>query len=115
MKIIVTGSRDYRDSDYLIEVLSRWQPRFISVGDCPTGADCYANGFIRSRGIASRVYKADWKRFGKSAGPIRNQEMVDEGADMVLAFFQRPDSKGTLNCVKLAEAAGIPVTRYGNF
>jgi hypothetical protein len=52
---------------------------------------------------------ADWDRFGKRAGPIRNAEMVAAGAMLCLAFHRfLPGSKGTKDCARRALAAGIP-------
>lgn len=53
-------------------------------------------------------------------GGWRNQRMVDEVAPLVgegrvvcLAFFARPGSSGTADCCRRAEAAGVPVRRFG--
>jgi len=60
----------------------------------------------------AEVHRADWKKYGRAAGPIRNKQMVELGADLCLAFPDHPKghgSRGTWNCVKLAQQAGIPV------
>ena len=52
-------------------------------------------------------YPAQWDVYGRRAGPIRNQEMIDEGKpDGVVAF---PGGKGTADMVRRAEAAGLKV------
>jgi len=56
-------------------------------------------------------YPADWKRYGKDAGPIRNAQMLDEGKpDLVVAFIDQPlnESKGTADMVRRSRAAGVP-------
>lgn len=61
----------------------------------------FKGGFIVER------YPADWNRNKKSAGPIRNQRMLDEGKpDLVIAF---PGGKGTAHMVKIAREANIEV------
>lgn len=45
-----------------------------------------------------------------AAGPYRNQEMADSGADVCLAW---PGGTGTADMVRRARAAGIPVVRVG--
>lgn len=51
------------------------------------------------------------QKYGKSAGPIRNQTMLDDGKpDLVLAF---PGGRGTADMVAKAEKHGIPVRRIG--
>lgn len=52
-------------------------------------------------------YLADWKRYGKRAGPIRNQQMLDEGKpDLVIAF---PGGTGTADMIRRSKAAGLQV------
>lgn len=55
-------------------------------------------------------FPADWSRHGKAAGPIRNQQMLDEGKpDIVVAITDKPleESRGTADMVRRAQAAGI--------
>ncbi|SEN88221.1 SLOG family protein [Nonomuraea pusilla] len=55
--------------------------------------------------------RADRTQYCPTAGVYRNQAMVDLGADLCLAF-QVGNSKGTADCIRRAEKAGIPVRRY---
>lgn len=59
-----------------------------------------------ARGITVEPHPADWKRHGRAAGPIRNQKMLEEKPEMVVAF---PGGKGTADMVKKAGQAGIEV------
>lgn len=113
MKIIVTGGRDYSDSNFVCNVLKRLDPEIICVGDCPTGVDYYVEYYCSLNNIEYFRYKADWKNLGKKAGPIRNYEMVKANldADFLLAF---PGGKGTENCIKWAIEYDIPVLRVIN-
>jgi hypothetical protein len=53
---------------------------------------------------------ADWTKYGKAAGPIRNQEMLDMDPDLVLAFHSDLDnSKGTKDMVARARKKGVKV------
>lgn len=64
--------------------------------------------------VAVHPFPADWNKLGKGAGPIRNQAMVDAGADLCLAFHRDlPNSKGTRDCVIRAIKAGIPTWLVG--
>lgn len=70
------------------------------------GADYWANQWARSRFIEDLRFHADWKNFGRSAGPIRNRLMIDLKPDLCVAF---PGGRGTNNMKTLARAAMIPV------
>lgn len=82
--------------------------RYLAVGDA-TGADALAAAYAERRAMPFKVYSADWQTHGNAAGPIRNQQMLDEaGAEAVIAF---PGSKGTRNMCSLAEKAGVRVIK----
>lgn len=57
-------------------------------------------------GLGAETHRADWATYGDSAGPRRNQEMVDSGLDLLIAF---PGGMGTADMVRRAKAAGVPV------
>jgi len=53
---------------------------------------------------------ANWAELGRKAGPIRNQQMLDEGKpNLVVAF---PGGRGTADIVRRARAAGIEVVEF---
>lgn len=118
-RILITGSRDWSDEKAIenaIIDLSNWYPFqwedvVIVHGDCPTGADAIAQRFAEEVGLITERHPADWNKFGKFAGPKRNMEMVDLGADVVLAF-PKGVSKGTRGCLKYAQEAGLTVKVY---
>jgi hypothetical protein len=122
-RILVTGSRAWGNPGLLTYELAlaagkSGVPRdevVIVHGACPTGADTMAAGFATMHGYRTEEHPADWDRFGKSAGPRRNQAMVDLGAEICLAFFQHGAANtGTSDCVRRAEAAGIRVKRFSD-
>ena len=115
MRILVCGGRDYLDyltvQKTLDEVILGNDPdTIIIIQGGAKGADflakvyayCYGWG-----GLACIEYPADWKKYGKGAGPIRNQQMIDEGKpDLVVAFS---GNVGTADMVKKAKKANIEV------
>jgi len=65
-------------------------------------------GYFKGGFVVER-YPADWEKYGKEAGPIRNKQMLDEGKpDMVIAF-RLQNSRGTQNMIDQATKAGISV------
>lgn len=74
-----------------------------------TGADAAAAHWARSRCLACIVVKAEWRRYGHAAGPIRNGKMLDLKPDFVVAF---PGRTGTADMVCQATKAGVEVIDY---
>lgn len=110
MKVVVTGSRDWKDTLLLDAVLERYFPCFVHVGDCKTGADAAAWAWAERRAYGRQKYYADWDAHGKAAGPLRNREMLDTAKpEIVLAFKEGKVSKGTDDCIKAALERSIPV------
>lgn len=119
MRIVVTGSRNWRNPRTIVNRLHQLQDLcatsreelVVGVGDCPTGADL----IVRQWGLTSpamvRVFHADWSRYLKSAGPMRNRRMVDTVRPELVLAFLRPESQGTVDCVNYAESLGIPVEK----
>lgn len=73
------------------------------------GGDWYAHHHALARGWTVEAVPADWPTFGKAAGGIRNQVMVNRGADVCVGAPVPGRSKGTYDCMRRARAAGIPV------
>ena len=110
MKAIVCGGRDFKNWPLLcgtLDALHAAEPfDRIATGAAP-GADTLADSWARSRGISVERYYALWRTYGKVAGPIRNQQMLEkEWPDVVIAF---PGGKGTADMVERAKKARIPV------
>jgi len=118
MNILICGSRDWNDfttiKKYLEEVKNTNNQMVNQItiihGGCK-GADSIGGYFALQFGFQVRVFKADWSKYGKAAGPIRNQQMLDEGQpNLVVAFHNALEkSKGTLDMVSRAKNAGINV------
>jgi predicted Rossmann-fold nucleotide-binding protein len=110
MKVLVCGGRDFADfamlSEEMMRLLAERDVDAIIHGGA-RGADSMAGEFANATGIEEIVFPADWKKYGRRAGPIRNQQMLDEGKpDLVVAF---PGGRGTADMVERARAAGIEV------
>lgn len=71
------------------------------------GADTVAEEWAVYQGIKTEIYPADWSKYGKRAGFIRNSQMLDEGnPDLVIAF---PGGAGTNMMIELAREKGVKV------
>lgn len=120
MRVLITGSRDWSHREVIDQELRKaWSsnvgtglPTLVS-GACPTGADAIAEQFWRSHGLPVERHPAEWDKYDKWAGPKRNIEMVEAGADLCLAFIKN-NSKGASHTTRLAREAGIKtiVWRY---
>ena len=119
-RILVTGWRDWPERDrYIIwNALNEFQAsceipaQFVVVhGQCPYGgADLYAEEWAFSKGHVAEPHPARVVN-NRILGPERNAKMVKLGADVCLAF-PGPGSRGTVDCMKKAERAGIEVRSY---
>ena len=108
MRVLVCGGRDYDDWGRMCEVLDGVKMSVLIEG-CAAGADTLANRYAREHGIHIEHHPADWNKYGKAAGPIRNRQMLVEGKpDLVIAF---PGGRGTANMVEQARNAGVPVQK----
>lgn len=118
MRVLITGSRDWDDEDQ-IAVAIYYQaaskgllPHEVTVVEGEArGADKLSRKVAEDAGMIVEPHPARWADFHKAAGPIRNQEMVDAGADVALAFYMA-GSKGTRDCIERIKAAKIPLTIY---
>ena len=71
------------------------------------GVDALAERYSREAlGKEPHIFAADRKQFGRTAGPKRNNEIV-EAADLVIAFPGK--GRGTWSTIYLAWKKGIPV------
>jgi hypothetical protein len=114
MRILVCGGRDFSDYDYACKVLDALhaeRPIRDVIHGNSRGADKAAEVWAyrrRADGVSCWPVPAQWSKYGKAAGPKRNQSMIGLGPDLVVAF---PGGRGTADMVRRAEVAGIKVMR----
>lgn len=111
-RVLVCGGRDFADRRSLYQVLDAAHsanPIETIIAGGARGTDTLAVDWARGEGVPRLVFEADWIGLGRRAGPVRNQQMLDEGKPhMVIAF---PGGKGTADMIRRAEAAKVPVVR----
>jgi hypothetical protein len=110
MRILVCGGRDYADARSLnatLDTLHAERPVTELIHGAARGADRLAAAWAETRRIPALAFPADWERHGKSAGFLRNADMLRQGRPGVVLAF--PGGRGTAHMVKLARKAGVPV------
>lgn len=106
----ISGSRGITDGDWVVDLLEELFQRDapaetrIIVGDAK-GVDAIIAAFYDCE-----VFKADWDRYGSAAGPLRNEEMVEQ-ADVVVAFWDGK-SRGTRDAIIRAISMGKELHVY---
>lgn len=112
-RIAVTGGRDFNEPTLVRTVFDGIGLCYDDVlvhGGC-RGADQICARIAATQYYATtETHPADWKRWGKAAGPKRNREMLESDIDLLIAF---PGGRGTYNCVMTARQLGIPVMEVG--
>lgn len=106
MTVLITGSRDWSNRRFLIECLMELSDDTTIIEGGASGADECARFAAKALGFKVITVKAEWQKYGKGAGPIRNRQMLDMKPDQVLAF-RRNMSSGTTDCLNEAVARGI--------
>src|SRR3990167_8292284 len=104
MRVLVCGGRDFHNVDLMYDVLKQWDITHVISGHA-RGADQMAEMWADEHGVPLTIFPAEWDKFGRMAGPIRNQQMLDEGMpDLVVAF---PGGRGTADMVARVKRASI--------
>lgn len=111
MRVLVCGGRDYKDREVLFRTLSNIDAYEYHIDTIIEGGARGADMLAREWAIENRrgyiTVEADWDRFGRQAGPVRNQQMlVQTRPELVVAF---PGGKGTADMVERAKKAGLEV------
>jgi hypothetical protein len=110
MKVLICGGRFFANWQELcvqLDTLHKSSPITEVIHGDALGADSMAADWARLRGIPQTPFPADWRANGRSAGPIRNQKMLDEGKpDLVIAF---PGGTGTADMIARSRRAGVKV------
>ena len=114
MRVLVCGGRTFSNTERLYTFLDNLplnlqRPITLVIHGGATGADRLAGKWSKDRGVEALAFPAQWVNYGKSAGHIRNQQMLTEGQpELVVAF---PGGKGTDDMIHRASRAGVAVLR----
>ena len=108
MRLAVVGGRDFDDYDLMCDILNDYKDHGIDIiiSGGAKGADSLAERYAVDNDIDIMVLEADWESHGRSAGPIRNQEIIEQSTDVVA--FWNGKSRGTKHSIGLAKKKGCP-------
>ncbi len=114
MKVIIAGSRSFEDYELLKEKMDHLLSNRIRAGEeievvsgGAHGADTLGARYATARRFQLHLFPAEWKKYGRSAGFRRNDQMA-ERADALVAFWDGK-SAGTAHMISSAKKKGIPV------
>lgn len=114
MNLVVSGTRQALSDEqkqFVTQTIKAFNAELIVVG-CAKGVD----ELVRRRFVNTKVFKADWNRFGHGAGNIRNLEMLKFAQGLNQPFelvaFPIATSKGTKHCIEAAKKLGVKVHEY---
>lgn len=114
-KVIIAGGRDYNNFQQLtatMDALLKNKPSVTIISGGARGADSLGEKYARMRGYPLIIMKADWDKYGKRAGYLRNEDMLRIATAAVC--FWNGISRGTSHMIDLTMQSGKPlrVIRY---
>lgn len=110
MRVLVCGGRNFGNHQVVrshLDAMLENDPDAVVIQGGVSGADALARQWCSDKGVLCRSFYARWDLHGKAAGPIRNQQMIDEGKPHVVLAM--PGGRGTADMVRRARTAGIEV------
>ena len=113
MKLIVAGSRTGIPKDAVFAMLNMEvdvDEDLVIVSGAARGVDKYGEEWAYVNNVDVVQFPADWKKYGKRAGFVRNAEMA-RFADELFAFWDSK-SPGTAHMIKVMEDLKKPVTIF---
>ena len=118
MKLIIAGGRDFDDyhllekevAYFITDHLKAKSVEIVSGG--AKGADKLAEYYAWQYKMKIHIFNADWQNHGKSAGPIRNEDMA-KFSDACIVFWDGK-SRGSANMINVAKRRGLQlkIVRY---
>jgi len=116
MRVLVCGDRNWADQvlvDNTLDDIHQNTPITLVIEGEARGADKAGRFWAESRNIPFAPYPANWEKYGRAAGPIRNRQQFNEGKpDLVIAFHDNlAESKGTADMVRYAESKKCKVLK----
>ena len=86
-RILICGDRNYTNWEKIKTYLDTLGSGTIIIHGCAKGADSLAGNLAMRRNLGILRFPAQWDKYGRAAGPIRNQEMLDYGKPTLVVYF----------------------------
>ena len=110
MKILISGDRKWFDYPKMKSRMLKIPAGSTIIQGGAKGADIMSAVIAKELGLEVIQVNAEWDKYHRAAGVIRNRVMLDMKPGMVIAFHSNiENSKGTKDCVIEARKRGIPV------
>lgn len=112
-RILICGDREWTNYELVLRCVRKANATepidLIIEGEC-RGADVMGRRAAEACGIYIAPFPAEWDRLGKRAGPVRNQQMLDEGKPTEVWAFHDclAQSRGTTDMINRCRKAGVP-------
>lgn len=108
MKVIVAGSRSIVEYETVKKAIDDSNFNIDTViSGCARGVDTFGEQWATENNIKIERFPADWNRYGKRAGYLRNEEMA-KVADALIAVWDG-ESRGTGHMIKLAQKYNLRI------
>ena len=118
IKVIIAGTRDFNDYaflkknlDYFLQGINPNNEEIEIVSGNARGADKLEERYAKEHNLPVKLFPANWDKYGKRAGYLRNQEMANY-ADVLIAFWDEK-SKGTKHMIDIAKKQDLTVIVVG--
>jgi len=115
MRLLICGDRNWQDrsciKDWIEHAVREYHGNVIVIHGAARGADTIAGLAAKANSLEVIEFPAEWSKYHRAAGVIRNAKMLLEGnPDAVWAFHDKiEESKGTADMIRRALRAGLPV------
>ena len=113
MTIVIGGCRNFNDRSVVFQCLDEYLKLYKNTseiiflsGHC-SGVDLLAEEYAKQYHYKLKIFPAEWGKYGRAAGSIRNKTMVEK-SDVVIAFWDGK-SRGTKNLIELAKKSKCPL------
>lgn len=111
-RVIIAGGRYFSDYELLKEkcdefLKDKTSEEIVIINGHASGADSLGERYAQEKCYKIETYPADWKKYGRAAGPIRNEQMSNI-ANALIAFWDGK-SKDTKSMLNLAKKKGLQV------